>query len=177
MFIGSRWRQVVGLTLIGGGLRDVDTNITLVVYSVPEPGWTKVMAIVVPLNVLFGVPAALLLARNHFRGKGVLQSIVDLPFAVSPIIVGVALISAWGSAGALGFIERDTGVRIIFGVPGIVLASIFVTLPFVVREVKLVLTRGPSRSKRRRRWVRVGGRRSCASPCRRSGGAWPTAWC
>lgn len=136
-----------------------------------------VLAIVVPLNVLFGVPAALLVARNHFRGKGVLQSIIDLPFAVSPIIVGVALISAWGSAGALGFIERDTGVRIIFGVPRIVLASIFVTLPFVVREVKLVLTRGPSRSKRRRRWVRVGGRRSCASPCRRSGGAWPTAWC
>ncbi|OBS00399.1 sulfate ABC transporter permease subunit CysW [Mycobacterium gordonae] len=99
-----------------------------------------VLAIVVPLNVLFGVPAALLLARNSFRGKGVLQSIIDLPFAVSPIIVGVALISAWGSAGALGFIERDTGVRIIFGVPGIVLASIFVTLPFVVREVQLVLT-------------------------------------
>jgi sulfate/thiosulfate transport system permease protein len=98
-----------------------------------------VVAIVVPLNVLFGVPTALLLARNRFRGKAVLQSIVDLPFAVSPIIVGVALIVLWGSAGALGFVERDLGFRIIFGVPGIVLASIFVTLPFVVREVQLVL--------------------------------------
>ncbi|BDB41034.1 MULTISPECIES: sulfate ABC transporter permease subunit CysW [Mycobacterium] len=99
-----------------------------------------VLAIVVPCNVVFGVPTAILLARNKFRGKGVLQSVIDLPFAVSPIIVGVALISAWGSAGALGFIERDTGVKIIFGVPGIVLASIFVTLPFIVREVQLVLS-------------------------------------
>ncbi|OBK22977.1 sulfate ABC transporter permease subunit CysW [Mycobacterium asiaticum] len=100
-----------------------------------------VLAIVVPLNVIFGVPTAMLLARNKFRGKGVLQSIIDLPFAVSPIIVGVALISAWGTAGALGFIEieRDLGFRIVFGVPGIVLASIFVTLPFIVREVQLVL--------------------------------------
>lgn len=99
-----------------------------------------VLVIVVPLNVLFGVPAAMLIARNRFRGRAVLQSIIDLPFAVSPIIVGVALISAWGSAGVLGFIERDTGVKIIFGVPGIVLASIFVTLPFIVREVQLVLS-------------------------------------
>ena len=81
----------------------------------------------------------MLIARNRFRGRAVLQSIVDLPFAVSPIIVGVAMISAWGSAGVLGFIERDTGVKIIFGVPGIVLASLFATLPFVVREVQLVL--------------------------------------
>jgi sulfate/thiosulfate transport system permease protein len=98
-----------------------------------------VVAIVVPLNVIFGVMTALLLARNRFRGRGVLQAVVDLPFAVSPIIVGVALIVLWGSAGALGFIENDFGLRIIFGVPGIVLASIFVTLPFVVREVQPVL--------------------------------------
>ncbi|OBJ58826.1 sulfate ABC transporter permease subunit CysW [Mycobacterium sp. 1423905.2] len=98
-----------------------------------------VLAIVVPLNVVFGVPTALLLARSKFRGRGVLQTIVDLPFAVSPIIVGVAMIVLWGSAGALGFIENDLGFRIIFGVPGIVLASIFVTMPFIVREVQLVL--------------------------------------
>ena len=98
-----------------------------------------VVAIVVPLNVIFGVMTALLLARNRFRGRGVLQAVVDLPFAVSPIIVGVALIVLWGSAGALGFVENDFGLRIIFGVPGIVLASIFVTLPFVVREVQPVL--------------------------------------
>jgi sulfate transport system permease protein len=98
-----------------------------------------VVAIVVPLNVVFGIPTALVLARNRFRGKGVLQAVIDLPFAVSPVIVGVALILLWGSAGAFGFVERDLGLKIIFGLPGIVLASIFVTLPFVVREVEPVL--------------------------------------
>ena len=98
-----------------------------------------VVAIVVPLNVIFGIPTALVLARNRFRGKGALQAIIDLPFAVSPVIVGVALIVLWGSAGALGFVEKDFGLKIIFGLPGIVLASVFVTLPFVVREVEPVL--------------------------------------
>ncbi|BBX62423.1 sulfate ABC transporter permease CysW [Mycobacterium saskatchewanense] len=98
-----------------------------------------VVAIVVPLNVLFGIPTALVLARNRFRGKGALQAIIDLPFAVSPVVVGVALILLWGSAGAFGFVEKDLGFKIIFGLPGIVLASIFVTLPFVVREVEPVL--------------------------------------
>ncbi|MDT5070349.1 MAG: sulfate/thiosulfate transport system permease protein [Mycobacterium sp.] len=98
-----------------------------------------VVAIVVPLNVLFGVPTALVLARNKFRGKSALQAVIDLPFAVSPVVVGVALILLWGSAGALGFVENDFGFKIIFGLPGIVLASIFVTVPFVIREVEPVL--------------------------------------
>lgn len=98
-----------------------------------------VVAIVVPLNVVFGIPTALVLARNRFRGKGILQAVIDLPFAVSPVIVGVSLIVLWGAGGALGFVERDFGLKIIFGLPGIVLASIFVTLPFVVREVEPVL--------------------------------------
>jgi sulfate/thiosulfate transport system permease protein len=98
-----------------------------------------VVAIVVPLNVIFGIPTALVLARNKFRGKSVLQAIIDLPFAVSPVVVGVALILLWGSAGLLGFVENDFGFKIIFGFPGIVLASLFVTVPFVIREVEPVL--------------------------------------
>ena len=98
-----------------------------------------VVAIVVPLNVLFGVPTALVLARNRFRGKSVLQAVIDLPFAVSPVVVGVALILLWGTAGIFGFVENDLGFKIIFGFPGIVLASIFVTVPFVIREVEPVL--------------------------------------
>jgi sulfate/thiosulfate transport system permease protein len=98
-----------------------------------------VVAIVVPLNVIFGVPTALVLARNKFRGKGALQAIIDLPFAVSPVVVGVALILLWGSAGIFGFVENNLGLKIIFGFPGIVLASIFVTVPFVIREVEPVL--------------------------------------
>jgi sulfate transport system permease protein len=98
-----------------------------------------VVAIVVPLNVIFGIPTALVLARNKFRGKAALQAIIDLPFAVSPVVVGVALILLWGSAGLFGFVENDLGFKIIFGFPGIVLASIFVTVPFVIREVEPVL--------------------------------------
>jgi sulfate/thiosulfate transport system permease protein len=98
-----------------------------------------VVAIVVPLNVIFGVPTALVLARNRFRSKGMLQAVIDLPFAVSPVVVGVALILLWGSAGAFGFVENTLGLKIIFGFPGIVLASIFVTVPFVIREVEPVL--------------------------------------
>ncbi len=98
-----------------------------------------VVAIVVPLNVLFGVPTALVLARNRFRGKSLLQAVIDLPFAVSPVVVGVALILLWGTDGLFGFVQNDLGFKIIFGFPGIVLASIFVTVPFVIREVEPVL--------------------------------------
>lgn len=98
-----------------------------------------VVAIVVPLNVVFGIPTAMVLARNTFRGKSLLQAVIDLPFAVSPVVVGVALILLWGSAGAFGFVENNLGLQIIFGFPGIVLASIFVTVPYVIREVEPVL--------------------------------------
>ncbi|MEI7913551.1 MAG: sulfate ABC transporter permease subunit CysW [Mycobacteriaceae bacterium] len=98
-----------------------------------------VVAIVVPLNVIFGVPTALLLARRRFRGKPALQAVIDLPFAVSPVVVGVALILLWGSAGLLGIVQNSLGLKIIFGLPGIVLASVFVTVPFVIREVEPVL--------------------------------------
>ncbi|MFT4035004.1 MAG: sulfate ABC transporter permease subunit CysW [Patulibacter sp.] len=97
-----------------------------------------IVAIVVPVNVVFGIVTALALARGRFRGRGLLEAVVDLPFAVSPIVVGVSLILLWGSAGWFGFIE-DFGINVIFALPGMVLATIFVTLPFVVREVEPVL--------------------------------------
>ena len=97
-----------------------------------------IVAIVVPLNVVFGVLTALALARGRFRGKGLMQAVVDLPFAVSPVVAGVALIALWGSQGWFGGIE-SLGFRVIFGGPGMVLATLFVTLPFVVREVEPVL--------------------------------------
>ncbi len=98
-----------------------------------------IVAIVVPLNVVFGVFTALALVRGgRFRGRGVLQAVVDLPFAVSPIVVGVALIMLWGVNGWFGALDQ-AGVQVIFGLPGMVLATIFVTLPFVVREVEPVL--------------------------------------
>ncbi|MFT4086232.1 MAG: sulfate ABC transporter permease subunit CysW [Gordonia sp. (in: high G+C Gram-positive bacteria)] len=97
-----------------------------------------IVVIVVPLNVIFGVVTALALARGRFRGKGFLQAVVDLPFAVSPVVAGVALIALWGAGGWFGGVE-SLGFRVIFGFPGMVLATLFVTLPFVVREVEPVL--------------------------------------
>jgi sulfate transport system permease protein len=89
--------------------------------------------IAVPLNAIFGVLTALLLARGRFPGKRLLDAAVDLPFAVSPVIVGLALILVWGRNGWFHL------TSVIFSVPGMVLATIFVSLPFVVREVVPVL--------------------------------------
>ncbi|HEY5856776.1 MAG TPA: sulfate ABC transporter permease subunit CysW [Aldersonia sp.] len=97
-----------------------------------------IVAIVVPVNVIFGVVTAIALVRGRFPGRGLVQGIVDLPFAVSPIVVGVALILLWGANGWFGGIE-SLGFQVIFGLPGMVIATIFVTLPFVVREVEPVL--------------------------------------
>src|SRR5882757_921018 len=97
-----------------------------------------IVAIVVPINVVFGMVTALALARGNFRGRGVVQAIVDLPFAVSPVIVGVSLTLLWGVHGWFGGLAAH-GIRIIFSLPGMVLATVFVTLPFVVREVEPVL--------------------------------------
>jgi sulfate transport system permease protein len=97
-----------------------------------------IVAIVVPLNATFGVLIALALTRGTWRGRSIVQAVVDLPFAISPIIVGVSLVLVWGVNGWFGFLA-DWGVQIIFAIPGMVLATIFVTLPFVVREVEPVL--------------------------------------
>ncbi len=97
-----------------------------------------IVAITVPLNVVSGVLTALALVRGRFPGKGVLQAVIDLPFAVSPIVAGVALITLWGSGGWFGFAE-SAGFQIIYAIPGMVIATVFVTMPFVVREVEPVL--------------------------------------
>jgi sulfate transport system permease protein len=94
-----------------------------------------VTAIAVPLNCGFGILCALALARGRFRGKWVLNAVIDLPFAISPVVVGLSLILVYGRGGWLG----DLPFQVIFSVPGIVLATIFISVPFVVREVTPVL--------------------------------------
>jgi sulfate/thiosulfate transport system permease protein len=98
-----------------------------------------VTAIAVPLNTVFGVVTALVLVRGRVRGKAVIEGLIDLPFAVSPVVVGLALILLYGRTGWFGDELAAAGVRVIFSVPGIVLATVFVSLPFVVREVAPVL--------------------------------------
>jgi sulfate transport system permease protein len=91
------------------------------------------------LNTVFGVGLAVLLVRHRFPGRRVLNALVDLPLAVSPVVVGLALILVYGRFGPIGGWLDDQGVQVIFAVPGMVLASVFVSLPLVVREVAPVL--------------------------------------
>ena len=97
------------------------------------------VAIAVPLNTIFGVGAALVLVRTRFRGKAFLNALIDIPFAVSPVVIGLCLILVYGQDGWFGPWFLDNGIQIIFSVPGMVIATIFVSLPFVVREVVPVL--------------------------------------
>ena len=100
-------------------------------------------AIVVPLNVLFGIAAAWAIAKFEFRGKNVLITAIDLPFAVSPVISGLIYVLMFGAQGWFGPWLMAHGVRIIFAVPGIVLATTFVTVPFVAHElIPLMQTQG-----------------------------------
>jgi len=97
------------------------------------------VGIAVPLNTIFGVLAALVMVRQRFRGKAILNTIIDLPFAISPVVIGLALLLVYGRNGWLGPTFVDAGIHVIFSTPGMVLATVFVSLPFVVRETMPVL--------------------------------------
>jgi sulfate/thiosulfate transport system permease protein len=92
-------------------------------------------AIVVPANTIFGICAAWAIARFEFRGKSLLVTLIDLPFAVSPVIAGLVLVFLFGTQGWFGNWLLDRDVQIIFAVPGIVLATIFISFPYVAREL------------------------------------------
>jgi sulfate transport system permease protein len=147
--------RLVALAYVGAILA---VPVGLVIYRTFEPGigavWDSittpaaihafyltvlVTAIAVPLNTIFGVVTALVLVRGKIRGRAVIEALIDLPFAVSPVVVGLALLLVYGRIGWFGPELADAGIQIIFSLPGIVLATIFVSLPFVVREVAPVL--------------------------------------
>jgi sulfate transport system permease protein len=103
--------------------------------------WLTVLMVVVsvPINTVFGVACAIVLVRHRFRGKALMNAAIDLPFAVSPVIIGLALILVYGEGGWFGSWLTEHGIQVIFSTPGMILATIFVSLPFVVREVVPVL--------------------------------------
>ncbi len=94
-----------------------------------------VAAISVPLNLVFGVAAAWAVAKFEFRGKSLLVSLIDLPFSVSPVVAGLMFVVLFGLQGYFGKWLDDHDIRIIFAVPGIILATVFITFPFVAREL------------------------------------------
>jgi sulfate transport system permease protein len=114
-------------------------------------------AIAVPANLLFGVAAAWAIGKFQFRGKQLLITLIDLPFAVSPVISGMVFVLLFGRQGVLGswLIEHD--VRIVFAVPGIVLATMFVSFPFVAREIIPVMEATGSQEEEAARVLGAGG--------------------
>jgi sulfate transport system permease protein len=94
-----------------------------------------ITAIAVPINTVFGIVCGLAIVRRDFRGKGVLNAFIDLPLALSPVVVGLALYLLYGRRGWLGGWLQDHGVQVLFALPAMVLATIFVSIPFVAREV------------------------------------------
>ena len=109
-----------------------------------------VAAIAVPLNLVFGVAAAWAIAKFEFQGKSFLITLIDLPFSVSPVISGLIYVLLFGAQGCFGPGCKSHGIEIIFAVPGIVLATIFVTFPFVARELIPLMQEQGTRTRRRR---------------------------
>jgi sulfate/thiosulfate transport system permease protein len=99
----------------------------------------ELVAIVVPLNTAFGIAMAILLERHRFRGRALLGLLIDVPFAISPVVVGLALVLVYGRTGWFGGWLAAHGIQVIFSIPGMVLATAFVSLPFVARETIPVL--------------------------------------
>lgn len=96
-------------------------------------------AICVPINTLFGIACAVYLARHDFPGKSLVVSLLDLPFSISPVVVGLMLILLYGREGIFAPVLREYGLNVVFAFPGMVLATMFVTMPFVARELLPIL--------------------------------------
>ncbi|MFY1832350.1 sulfate ABC transporter permease subunit CysW [Myxococcus fulvus] len=156
---GSRWVRWTLITLALGFLAVFLVVPLVAVFSFAlQKGWAAYVAavtepearsailltltaagIAVPLNLVFGLSAAWLLARFRFRGRALLLTLIDLPFSVSPVIAGLIFVLLFGRQGWLGPFLAEHDVHIIFAVPGIVLATVFITFPFVAREVLPVM--------------------------------------
>ncbi|MFB5268516.1 sulfate ABC transporter permease subunit CysW [Paenibacillus enshidis] len=117
-----------GLEVYAAALRDPDALSALRLTLL-------VAAITVPLNTIFGTAAAWLITKFKFRGKGILVTLIDLPFAISPVVGGLIYVLVFGAQGWFGPWLEEHDIKIIFAVPGIVLATLFITFPFVAREL------------------------------------------
>ncbi|GHM19778.1 hypothetical protein ECZU43_38360 [Escherichia coli] len=118
------------------------------------------------------------MTRFNFPGRQLLLTLLDIPFAVSPVVAGLVYLLFYGSNGPLGGWLDEHNLQIMFSWPGMVLVTIFVTCPFVVRElVPVMLSQGSRKTKRRFYLARPAGRCSVASRCRTSAGRCFTAWC
>jgi len=152
---GYRWGRLLLITVALGFLtaflllpllvvftQAFSKGVTAYLAAITDPmAWASikltlwVAAIAVPMNVVFGVAAAWATTKFEFRGKSTLITLIDLPFAVSPVIAGLTYILIFGARGWFGPFLQEHDIRVVFAVPGIVLATVFVTFPFVAREL------------------------------------------
>jgi sulfate transport system permease protein len=137
---------ILALPVLTIFVRTFESGLEPVLQAIQRPAFQSafwltltITAIAVPVNTIFGIIAALAVVRRRFPGRSFLNALIDLPFALSPVIIGLSLILVYGRNGWLGGILADLGITIIFALPGMVLATLFVSLPFVVREVIPVL--------------------------------------
>ena len=121
--------------------------------------WLTVLAaaIAVPANLIFGICAGWAIAKFEFRGRNLLTTLIDLPFAVSPVISGMVFVLLFGRQGFLGPWLGEHGLKIVFAVPGIVLATIFVSFPFVAREIIPVMEASGAQEEEAARVLGAGG--------------------
>jgi sulfate transport system permease protein len=127
-------------------LRAFEKGLEPVLEAIQKPAFQaaflltlEITLITVPVCTVFGVITALAIARRRFPGRSILNALVDLPFALSPVVIGLSLFLVYGSSSPIGDFLQKSGFQVIFAVPGMVLATIFVCLPFVIREVVPVL--------------------------------------
>jgi sulfate transport system permease protein len=127
-------------------LRAFEGGIGTVLTAISRPAFQsafwltfEITIITVPVCTIFGTITALAIARRRFPGRSLLNALVDLPFALSPVVIGLSLFLVYGSNSPIGGFLQDQGITVIFAVPGMILATIFVCLPFVIREVVPVL--------------------------------------
>ncbi len=129
-----------------------------------------------PVNTVFGVAAAWAIAKFDFRGKQILITLIDLPFSVSPVIAGLMFVLLFGAQGWFGPWLRENDIQIVFALPGIVLATLLVTFPYVARElIPIMQLQGREAEEAAVSLGRAVGRRSSASRCRAFAGACSTA--
>ena len=142
--------------------------------------WLTVLiaVIAVPLNTVFGIVCALTIVRHRFRGVGLVNALVDLPLALSPVVVGLSLLLLYGQDGWFGETLVDQGIEVIFALPGMMLATVFISLPFVVREVVPVLREIGTDQEQAAATLGAGSFQTFRRvTCRRSAGRSPTASC
>src|SRR5690348_16315006 len=131
--------SIIAWHTFSGGLSPVWTSLTAPDAISALELTLEIALITVPLNTMFGIVVALVLVRREFPGKALLGALIDLPFAVSPVVIGFTLILVYGQNGWFGSWLIGQGFQVIFAVPGMVLATIFASLPFVASEVVPVL--------------------------------------